>query len=69
MVGSCGGTDSGATASPSSYAAFPISLNVVIECFMKSLRPTYCKKWTKQSVLRAITTTTIIYYICIQSLI
>ena len=39
MVGSCGGTDSGTNASPPSYCVFPLSLNVVNECCMKSLRP------------------------------
>ena len=36
----------------------PLSLNVVIECCMKSLRPAFCWKWTYQSVLRATTATT-----------
>ena len=43
---SCGGTDSGAYASPPSYPAYLLSLNVVNECCMKSLRPASCWKLT-----------------------
>ena len=46
MVGSCGGTDSGTYASPPSYPVFPLSLNVVNECCMKSLMPASFWKWT-----------------------
>ena len=64
MVGSCGGTDSGTYASPPSYPVFPLSLNVVNECCMKSLRPASCWRWTQQSVLRAPTTTTTTTQFC-----
>ena len=39
VVGSCGGIDSGTSASPPSYPVFLLSLNVLNEWCMKSLRP------------------------------
>ena len=48
MVCSCGGTDSGTSASPPSYPVFPLSLNVVNECCMNSLRPASC--WMDSAV-------------------
>ena len=56
VVGICGDTDSGSYVSPPSHPVFPLSLNVVNECCMKSLRSAYCWIWTLQSVLRATTT-------------
>ena len=41
-----------------SSSPFPLSLNVVNECCMKSLRTAICWKWTYRSVLRTTTTTT-----------
>ena len=62
MVGSYGGTDSGTSASPSSYPVSLLSLIVVNECCMKkSLMPASCWKWTLQSVLKATTTNTTIW--------
>ena len=41
--------------SPPSDPVFPLSVNVVNECYMKSLRPASCSKWTDRSVLGATT--------------
>ena len=46
VLGSCGGSDNGTSASPPSYPFFPLSLNVVNEYCMKSLRPASCLGWT-----------------------
>ena len=46
-VGREGGSDGGGTsASPPSYPDFPLSLNVVNECCMRSLRPVSWREWT-----------------------
>ena len=58
VVESCGVTDSGPCSFSLSYPVFPLSLNIVNECYMNSLGPASCWKWTLQSVLRATTTTT-----------
>ena len=41
-VGCCWGTDSGTSASPPSYPVFPLSMNVMNECCMKSIKPRLC---------------------------
>ena len=46
MGGSCGGTDSGTSASPPSYIIFSLSVNLMNERCMKSLRPASCRKFT-----------------------
>ena len=53
-----GGCSGGDTQASLSYPVFPLSLNVVNECCMKSLRPASCWIWTEQSVLWAPATTT-----------
>ena len=52
VVGSCGGTDSGTSASPPSYPVFTLSWNVMNECCMKGLIPASCRKWTSSKSLR-----------------
>ena len=49
VVGSSGGTDSGISAFPPSSPVFQLSINVVNECCMKSLRLASCWKWNNLS--------------------
>ena len=46
VVGSCGFTDSGTSASPPSFPVIPLTQNPVNECCMKSLGQACCWKWT-----------------------